>query len=420
MVSTLDVPADDGPALVGTDVEDAAERLGEHGGDVDEWRRALAVGVGALVVSRLIVVFGAYVRAAQVVTDRQARGNPFPQSTRPMIEAILTQWDGKWYRMIAEHGYPSELPERITYITGDGATVAFFPVYPYLARGFDVVFPGGIVPALLGINLVLSIAAVVLVGLLGRHLYDIATAQRAMVLFALFPGSVVLSWSYAEAAMIVGAAACLLFLVREQWLLAGVAAAICTATRPNAIAIVAACAVAATIAIVRHRQWRSLLCVALAPLGVVGYHLYLRLHTGESGAWNRAQREAWNEGWSWGATAVRFTWRFFENPLGTGYGATYLHTAIALAMLAFGLYCSWRVRLPWPLLAYVAVIIVLMVGPSTVSARPRFVFTAFPLILGVAAFWQRRSRESWDAVVVLSAGGLAAAAMFYGSFAAIP
>ena len=68
-----------------------------------------------------------------------------------------TQWDGKWYRMIAEQGYPSELPAHITYISGRGASVAFFPVYPVLARWFDHVFPGGIVQALLGVNVVLSV-----------------------------------------------------------------------------------------------------------------------------------------------------------------------------------------------------------------------------------------------------------------------
>jgi hypothetical protein len=241
-----------------------------------------------------------------------------------------------------------------------------------------------------------------------------------MVLFALFPGSVVLSWSYAEAALVICAAACLLFLQREQWALAGIAAAIGTATRPNGVAIVAACVVAAAIAIYKRRQWRSLISVALAPVGVLAYHAYLRVHTGEWGAWNRAQREAWNEGWSWGATAIRFTWRFLENPLGTAYGATYLHTAIALVLLGFGLFCSIRVRLPWPMLAYVAVIAALMIGPDTVSARPRFVFTAFPVLVGIAAWWPRRPREAWDGLVVASAGSLAAAAMFYGSFAAIP
>ena len=157
----------------------------------------------------------------------------------------------------------------------------------------------------------------------------------------------------------------------------------------------------------------------LAPVGVLAYHAYLRVHTGEWGAWNRAQREAWNEGWSWGATAIRFTWRFLENPLGTAYGATYLHTAIALVLLGFGLFCSIRVRLPWPMLAYVAVIAALMIGPDTVSARPLRVH-------GVPVdAWYRRmvatpAPRGVDGLVILSTGSLAAAAMFYGSFAAIP
>ena len=175
-------------------------------------------------------------------------------------EAISTRSDGKWYRMIAENGYPWRSSERITYITGNGTTSP--SGVPYLARWFDFIAPGGIVQALLGVNVVLSIAAVVLVGLLARGLGGTAIAQRSMVPFALFPGSVVLSWSYAEAALIVCAAACLLFLQREQWVLAGVAAAIGTATRPNGVAIVAACVVAAAIAIYKRRQWRSLISVA--------------------------------------------------------------------------------------------------------------------------------------------------------------
>ena len=165
------------------------------------------------------------------------------------------------------------------------------------------------------------------------------------------------------------------------------------------------------------------MAVALSPLGVLGFHWYLTVHTGESGAWLRAQRDAWNEGWSWGATAVRFTWRFLENPLGTGAGVTYMHTALALAALAFGVFCALRVRLPWPWMAYVVVVAALMIGPETVSARPRFVFTAFPLVVGVAAWWPRRSdmaRLSWDALLLLSAGSLAVFALIYGAFGAIP
>ncbi len=384
------------------------------------WHRSLAVGLGTFVVSRVIVYGGAYARAAQEVNERQARFLPLPGSMRRMIQNIFLQWDGKWYRIIANDNYPRVLDEHISYLRGPSASVAFFPVYPWLAAGFDRVFPGGVDEALLGVNVILSVVAVVLVGVLARDLFDIDTATKAMVLFVLYPGSVTLSWSYAEPALIVCAGAAFLALSRERWVWAGVFAAIGTATRPNAIGLVLACAVASALAIARRRRWRSLIAVVLAPLGVLGFHLFLTWWTGESGAWMRAQRQAWDEGWSWGATAVRFTWRFLENPLGSYYGATYMHTAFALLCFAVGVFCSIRVRLPLAMWAYVAVVGFLMIAPETVSARPRFVFAAFPLVIGVAAWWPRRPRFAFDALAVASAGALVAFTMIYASYAAIP
>jgi len=385
------------------------------------WYGALGIGLGAFVVSRLIVGAASYATATWEFMERQQRGLPVPRSTRGLMEEILVRWDGRWYRLIALDGYQSELPHPISYIPNNGgATVAFFPLYPYLARWFGYAFPGDVEHALLGVNIVLSIIAVVLVGMLARDVFDVETATRAMVLVCLFPGAVVMSWSYAEPTLVVCAAACLLLLMRDKWLLAGIFAALGTATRPNGVALVAACAVAAAMAIHYRRQWRSLIAVAVAPLGALGYMAYLTVHTGEAGAWMRSQREAWGEGWSWGATPVRYIWRFFENPLGSGYGPLYMHTTLAVAALGFGIVCAVRKRLPLPMLAYCVVIGVLMLAPTIVSARPRFVWTAFPLAIAVAAWWPRRHRYAWDALVVLSTGSLAAFTMLYGSWAIIP
>lgn len=423
MVDTLSHSRPDEPAPPAEPAPDAGHAPGAdtEGPRRRAWYRAVGVGLGAFVLSRILVFAGAYNTAALQFLEREQRGLPVPRSMRKLIEDVFTRWDGRWYRLIAENGYQSDLPARISYFPDDGgATVAFFPLYPYLARWFDSVFPGGIVQALLGLNIVMSIVAVVLVGLLAREVFDVETAERAMVLFCLFPGAVVMSWSYSEPTLVVCAAACLLFLVREQWLLAGIFASLGTATRPNGVALVAACVVAAVIAIRRDRQWRSLIAVVVSPLGVLGFHWYLTVHTGESGAWMRAQRDAWNEGWSWGATAVRFTWRFLENPLGTHSGATYMHTAFAVVAFGIGVFCAIRKRLPCPLLAYAAVIGLLMVTPSVVSARPRFVWTAFPLAIAVASWWPRRPRYAWDGLLVLSAGSLVGFTMLYGSWVAIP
>ena len=82
-----------------------------------------------------------------------------------------------------------------------------------------------------------------------------------------------------------------MFLIDERWLLAGVAAGLATATRPNGIALFAACAVAAAIAIHRRRDWLSLIAPLLAPVGFISFQLFLPGHTGESWPWFRVQRE---------------------------------------------------------------------------------------------------------------------------------
>jgi hypothetical protein len=228
--------------------------------------------------------------------------------------------------------------------------------------------------------------------------------------------------------LIVLAAACLLFLVDERWLLAGVFAALATAARPNGVAVVAACVVASALAIRRSRDWMSLVAVLLSPLGFIAFQLYIDDTTGERGAWFRVQREAWAEGTSFGATAVKNTFGFLTSPFDSPTDAL---TALTMLALIGMLYCVWKRPLPWPVLAYCLVVIVLMLVPATVTARPRFLFTAFPLFIAVAAWWpepdddpdhHRASwdRAGWDLTLVIGGAGLVALTALYGVFGAIP
>ncbi|MET0324734.1 MAG: glycosyltransferase family 39 protein [Ilumatobacteraceae bacterium] len=380
------------------------------------WNRAVAIGICAFVVSRLCVLAGAGVRASQVTVDANIDLEPRPGTPLGLVTGVFTQWDGLWYLEIVRSGYPRSIPPDITYFQLE-ARAAFFPLYPMLVRALDPIIPGGDTIAALFVNFVLSIGAVVLVGVLARRLFDTDVAERAMVLFAVFPGSFVLSYAYAEALLIVLAALCLWFLLDDRWLLAGVAAALATATRPNGIALVAACAVAAFIAIYRRRDWSSLIAPLLAPVGFVAFQLFLAAHTGESRPWFRVQREAWREGTSFGATAVSNTLSFISHPLASPTDAL---TAVSMAALVIGLWCLWRKRLPWPMIAYIAVIVALMLLPSTVTARPRFLLTAFPLFISAAAWWPRRDRAIWDLMLVACGAGLVALTTIYGVFGAIP
>jgi hypothetical protein len=381
------------------------------------WRRAAVYGLGAFVVSRLCVLAGAGVRAAQLVVDAEEAGQPRPKNAVGFITEVLLSWDGRWYLEIVRHGYPHSIPPDITYEQSE-ARAAFFPVYPMLVRFVDAVAPGGDTIAALFVNFVLAIVAMLLIGRLALRLTgDAEVAARAMTLFAVFPGSFVLSFAYSEAALIALCAGCFLLLLDERWILAGVVGALATATRPNGVAIVAACAVASYLAIRRRRNWASLAAPLLSPIGFVTFQMFLLHHTDESWPWFRVQREAWREGTSFGATAVRNTISFLGDPLASPTDA--LTVATILAMIG-ALWCAWRRPLPLPMLAFVLVVIVLMLVPATVTARPRFLFTAFPLVIPVAAWWSHRDRIGWELTLVACGAGLATLTGLYGVFGAIP
>lgn len=379
-------------------------------------RTSFLVRVGiAYVVSRLCVIAGAAIVAAQEVAESNRLGLPRPKNAVGLILQVLTSWDGAWYYRIIRAGYPSVVPPDVTYDMPE-ARAAFFPVFPMLVRGADAVLPGGDVFAGVVVNFLLGAAAVYLVGVLARELFDERVAYRAMLLVTFFPGSFVLSFTYSEASLLVVAAACLLLLQRRQWLGAGVLAAVGTAARPNGIALVAACAVAALLAIRERREWRSLVAPVLAPLGFVGFQLYLRVHTGEW-AWFRVQSEAWDEGTSFGFTAIKNTIEAFIHPLAS---PTDIITAVSVVVMFVMVAMMWRRRLPWPVVAYTAVVLALMVLPSTVTARPRFLYTAFPAFISVAAWWPDEHEEAWGLTIALCTAGLVTLTGLYGVLGAIP
>ena len=369
----------------------------------------------AYLVSRLCVIAGAAIVAAQDVAESNRLGLERPKNAIGLILQVLTSWDGAWYYRIIRSGYPTSIPDDVTYNMPE-ARAAFFPVYPLVVNAADFVLPGGDVFAGVFVNFVLGAVAVWLVGLIARNLFGERVGYRSMLLVAFFPGSVALSLTYSEATLIVLAAACLLMLLHERWLLAGLLAAVGTATRPNGLALVAACAVAAFLAIKHDHQWRALLAPALAPIGFIAFQVYLYARTDEW-AWFRVQTEAWDEGTSFGFTAVKNTFEAFIRPLAS---PTDIITAISVLVTIVLIVAMVKRRLPWPLVAFVVVVLALMVLPSTVTARPRFLFTAFPLLISLAAWWPEDREEEWGLLIALSTAGLVCLTGLYGVLGAIP
>jgi hypothetical protein len=65
-----------------------------------------------------------------------------------------------------------------------------------------------------------------------------------------------------------------------------------------------------------------------------------------------------------------------------------------------------------------------MLLPETVTARPRFLYTAFPLLISLAAWLpdddEREARDIWALLCAGCAAGIVTLTGIYGSFGAIP
>lgn len=381
----------------------------------DPWRRAIQRAGIAYVLSRLFCIMGASVSVAASAV--QARTNEeVPVGGFTALTQVFDSWDGHWYLEIVRGGYPHHIMPNVTYFVPD-ARAAFFPLYPRIIHYIDIIIPGGPVSIALLFNLIMGGIFIYLVGVIAKQMYDIKTAEKAMIIAAMFPGSFVLSWAYSEALLLTLAALCFLALQKKQWLLAGIIAAFGTAARPNGIALVAACGIAALLAIKEDREWKSLIAPVLAPIGFVSYMIFLKMHTDENAAWFRVQTEAWKEGTSFGVTALQRTFSFFLHPSSS---PTTVLTAASMFAMGLALWTLRKYRLPAMYAAYTAVVLVLMLLPATVTARPRFLFTAFPLVFPVARTLRDDDDKWWPILLGLMATGLVAVTGIYGVRGAIP
>jgi hypothetical protein len=328
---------------------------------------------------------------------------------RPQLtaEALLRRLDASWYFGVARDGYAAQAatPEAVA---ADPAVLrgAFFPLWPLLLR---VTRPPGVsleVSATV-VATVVGFAVVVGTWVLVARLADRSAADRAALLVAVFPGSFVLSMAYAEGVMLALATACLLALVERRWWLAGLAAALATAARPNAIALVPACLWAAAVAVHHRREWRALVAPALAPLGVLAVHGVLWARTGRPDAWDLIQRNGWDERVDLGARnldrlAGLVRW---DDP---DPGTVLLGAGLAAALV--GAWALWRWRPPGALVVYAAAVVGLALVARTLGPRPRFVFTALPLVWALGV-WLRG--EWFRVTVIASTAGLATLAAMY-------
>ena len=197
-------------------------------------RRELGAVLGIWAVGRVVnlVILGCWYSVSR------AAGWGFGPRGVPVGDFLtfLTDWDADRYGRIARIGYPATLP---TDPSGDilPNDWAFLPVFPMLERVLGEGTGIGWRLAGVGLSIVFSAGATVLLFLLARAVAAPARAWMAVVLFTFAPLSFVFVLGYAESLFLLLLFGALLLAVRRRY--AGIVPLGVTAafTRPGALAL---------------------------------------------------------------------------------------------------------------------------------------------------------------------------------------
>ncbi len=190
-----------------------------------------------------------------------------------LVFGTFAQWDADWFLRIANEGY-------------DEVTAAFFPLYPALV-------------ALLGSSLVLgTLLSLVAAGLGAWCVAEIArdrlgddVARDTVLVLALFPTAFVFTAVYSEGLFLLLSAGSFLAAQRGRPWLAGIAGGLAVATRSMGLALLPAL-VYLLWPRTRREIWR-LAPLALLPVALGVYALYLDREIGDAFAFTDAQATGW-------------------------------------------------------------------------------------------------------------------------------
>jgi hypothetical protein len=404
-------------------------RSGLRDRDPGGWGTSVREGWSVFWWSRLLVfVVAVWITASDVPPIVQPADVPL--LTRPfegwfggdLLELVfgsLARWDAVHYLAVAFDGYAaSDLP-----LDPPEQRSAFFPLYPMAVRvlsGFGA-SAGAVLLASYAVSLACFAGALVLLHRLVTLELGERYARPTLLLLAFAPTALFFGLPYTEALFLLLAVGAFLAARSGRWAVAGLVLALASATRVPGLLLVVPVALiylygpradrdpAAGPAgagwrrlLPRYRLRPDVLWLALAPLGIVAFSLYLAQALGDATAWQDAQRAfgrasmlplegLWN-GARYAAIGV------YDLATGREEGPM-LFDALNIAqfaILVLAAVAGWRMLRLLPV-AYGAWVLVSLL-PSLASqppdlplmSLPRYVVVLFPIFMWLAVVCERR------------------------------
>jgi hypothetical protein len=328
-------------------------------------------------------------------------GNRFPYVDRVLSVTNLPNWiwgfgnfDGVHYLRIAQSGYSAQYSQ------------AFFPLYPLLIRIFNFLPKGGLDssiytdPSYFYTGMLLSVAffipALYFLFKLWSQEYDSKVANIAILLLLSFPTAFYFGAIYSESLFLLLTVLVFWFVRKDKFLLAGVFAALASATKIQGVLLFIFLALELWNKYFKRGEnfgkisWSDILGVVISPLGLLVYMLYLRQSVGDPFYFLTSQP-------AFGAQRSSIPLVMLPQVI---YRYIRIFMSLEVASLAFvnallellvtggliaGIVLTFR-KIKFSYWIFVTLAVLLPTLTGTLSSMPRYALLAFPLLPLIVRF----------------------------------
>jgi hypothetical protein len=335
----------------------------------------------------------------------------------------LYLWDATYYAHIAAIGYPIHVATSPGGGLVRGGTLAFYPLFPELARLVHLTGLSGVASCLLVAWAASAALGPAVAAVVRDHGGSNRTALIAVALLGALPMSITLQMAYAESTFVLLTVLALLAVQQRRWSAAGVLLLLAGLTRP--VGVVAAVGVAGYALATAHASGRlraeaTRIAAATVPGLVSGplYWAFVALRTGMWDAWFVAQGAGWGTHVDLGASVVEFVRTELLHP------SQYVGAAIATAVTILGYLAAtvWlaagttagtaartvvRRYVPWLAAGWL-----LVIGSSNYwHSKPRLLLVDAVIVIPLALALERRGRR-----VPVTVGALTVVSLWFGAY----
>jgi hypothetical protein len=246
------------------------------------------------------------------------------------------------------------------------------------------------------------------------------TALCAAGLCAVWPGSGA-EWAvYSDSLFVAIAAWTCHAVMTRRWIAAGFLCLAAGLSRPSSIPLIAAVGLAALVAAWRREDGilRPLATMVLAPLGLVGYIVWVGVKAGNIKAFFILESDAWDHYVDWGKQSFHAIGAILVGHTDYDYANTAVDVislgVVIMALILLAVLITQRPPLVLTVLAALTTVMTLM-SHQIFSDISRYMLPAFPLMIPAAAALARvkiSARVTFFVVTALASGSYAGYMLF--------